>query len=147
VARTDYDVQPSAIYVNPVLGDYIDREAKAMRIELGEMDIAAGVKVKTLITQAGPMPLISDRWLPKASGSAFGFSAPPAGNNNYFAVIVTEKAIEMPFIHGGDGNPRPRIFQLGLLAGLQGQYVAVHFNAIVAKGPSYSHMTVAVQRP
>lgn len=147
VARTDYDVAPTAIYVNPILGDYIDRESKAMHLELGEMDIVAGVKVKTLMTQAGPLPLITDRWLPSATGAAFGFSAPPASNKNYFAVIVTENAIEMPFIHGGDGNPKPRIFQLGLLAGLQGQYVAVHFNAIIAKGPSYSHMTVAVARP
>jgi hypothetical protein len=147
LARTDYDIRPSAIYVNPILGDYLDREAKANKIELGEMDIGAGVKVKSLVTQAGILPLISDRWLPRASGAAFGFSSPPAGNNNYFAVIVTEKAIEMPFVHGGDGNPKPRVFQLGLLAGLQGQYVAVHFNTVIAKGPSYSHMTVAVQRP
>ena len=147
LARTDYDVRPSAIYVNPVLGDYLDREAKAMRIELGDMDISAGVKVKTLVTQAGPLPLITDRWLPSSTGAAFGFSAPTAGNKNYYAVIITEKAIEMPFIHGGDGNPKPRVFQLGLLSGLQGQYVAVHFNTVIAKGPSYSHMVVAVTRP
>jgi hypothetical protein len=147
VARTDYDIAPSAIYVNPILGDYIDREAKAMKIEIGEMEVVAGVKVKTINTQAGVLPLISDRWLPRSSGSGFGFSAPPAGLNNYFAVILTEKAVEMPFIAGGDGNPKPRIFQLGLLSGLQGQYVAIHFNAVLAKGPSYSHQTVCVVRP
>lgn len=146
VARTDYDIEPTAIYVNPVLGDYIDREAKAQHLDMAEV-VVAGVKVKGLNTQAGVLPLISDKWLPSASGAAFGFSAPPAGNKNYFAVIVTEKAIEMPYIDGGAGNPKPRIFQLGLLAGLQGQYVAIHFNAVIAKGPSYAHAIVAVQRP
>ena len=147
VARTDFDVQPSAIYVNPVLGDYIDRECKAFRIETSEVEINAGMRVKGLQTQAGVLPIITDRWLPSASGSAFGFSGPPAGNKSYFAVIMTEKAVEMPFIDGGQGNPKPRIFQLGLLSGLQGQYVAVHFNCVIAKGASYSHEIVCVQRP
>lgn len=147
VARTDFEVRPSAIYVNPILGDYIDREAKAQRIDLTEMEVTAGVRVKAINTQAGILPLIPDRWLPSATGAAYGFSAPATGLKNYFAVILSEDAVEMPFIHGGDGNPKPRIFQLGLLAGLQGQYVAIHFNCILAKGPSYSHMLVAVARP
>jgi hypothetical protein len=146
VARTDFDVQPSAIYVNPVLADYIDREIKANHIETAEVTVA-GMKATGIRTQAGVLPFISDRWLPSASGAAYGFSAPPSGNKNYFAVIVTESAIEMPYIDGGTGNPKPRIFQLGLLAGLQGQYVAVHFNTIIAKGPSYAHEVVCVQRP
>ena len=37
-------------------------------------------------------------------------------------------------IHGGDGNLNPRLFQLGLLAGLQGQYVGIVFDALVVKG-------------
>ena len=145
-ARTDFEVRPTAIYVNPVLGDYIDREAKAQRIDLSEMEVVAGVRVKAINTQAGILPLIPDKWIPSSTATAFGFSAPSAGLKNYFAVIMTENAIEMPFIHGGDGNPKPRIFQLGLLAGLQGQYVAVHFNTVIVKGPSYSHQIVCVVR-
>jgi hypothetical protein len=146
VARTDFDVMPTGIFINPVLGDLIDREAKAQHIDLGEVDVGAGVKVSGLNTQAGRLPLISEKWIPSASAAQYGFAAPPSGKNNYFAAIVTEKAIEMPFIHGGDGNPKPRIFQLGLLAGLQGQYVAAKFDTIIAKGPSYAHMVVAVTR-
>ena len=147
VARQDYDVMPTAIYLNPQLADYLAREAKSMAFVFDEVEVTAGVKVKALMTEAGSLPLISDRWMPKSAVAAYGFSAPATGNNLYFAVIVTERAIEMPFIHGGDGNPKPRVFQLGLLSGLQGQYVAVHFNALIAKGASYSHMTVAVVRP
>jgi hypothetical protein len=60
---------------------------------------------------------------------------------------VTESEIEMPTVHGGDGNMNPRIFQLGLLANLTGQYVGVHFNAVIAKGATYAHAVVGVQRP
>lgn len=147
LARTDFDVEPTAIYVNPKLADYIARECKAMGLVLDTVEVKAGVKVSAIQTEAGLLPLISDRWLPYTNASAFGFSAPATGLNNYFAVIVTERCIEMPYIDGGQGNPKPRIFQLGLLAGLQGQYVAVHFNSILAKGPSYAHAIVAVVRP
>lgn len=147
VASTNYDIRVSAIYVNPILGDYIDRECKSMAIEMGEKEIVAGVKVKTLMTQAGPLPLIPEKWLPSSSIAAYGFSAPPSGNKNYFAVIVTESLIEMPYISGSDDNPNPRVFQLGLLAGLQGQYVAVKFDCVIAKGAGYAHAVVCVNRP
>jgi hypothetical protein len=146
VASTAYDINVSAIYINPVLGDYIDRECKSMAIEMGEQEITAGVKVKTLMTQAGPLPLIPEKWLPKSGVAAFGFSAPPTGLNNYFAVIITESLIEMPYISGSDDNPNPRIFQLGLVGGLQGQYVAIQFDAVIAKAAGYAHAIVCVVR-
>lgn len=160
-ANTDFVVRPTAIVINPILGDYIDREAKATDIKLGEV-IIAGVKVSSIATQCGILPLIPEPWLPAATGALYGFSAPPAGNKNYFAAILTEELIELPYVHGGDGSPLPRIFQLGLVGGLQGQYVGVLFNSIVAKGVTagtvpannytpintcYAHSVVAVQRP
>lgn len=147
VSNQTYAVRPTAIYMTPLLGDYIDREAKAAKIELGTDNVTAGVKVSFLQTQAGAIPMIPDVFLPTSSGAAFGFGAPPAGNKNYYAVILTESDVELPFVHGGDGNPNPRLFQLGLLAGLQGQYVGIKFDTVIAKGPSYAHSVVVVQRP
>ena len=72
---------------------------------------------------------------------------PPAGNKVYPAVIVQEDLVEMPYVHGGDGNPNPRLFQLGLLSGLQGQYVGVKFDALIMKGTGYAHAVVGVVRP
>jgi hypothetical protein len=80
----------------------------------------------------GDLPFIPDPWLQKWSGAAHGFSAPAGGNNTYAAVIVTESEIEMPTVPGGDGNMKPRILQLGLLANLTGQYVGVHFDTAPA---------------
>lgn len=145
-ANTSFVVKPTGIYVNPILTDLIDREAKASHIDLGST-VVAGVSVKSINTVVGDLPLVSDVWLQKFSGSQFGFSAPPAGNNTYPAVIVTESEIEMPTVHGGDGNMNPRIFQLGLLANLTGQYVGVHFNCVIAKAATYAHAVVGVQRP
>lgn len=147
VANVQFVVRPSAVFIPPVLGDYIDREAKAQQLTLDKVELTAGVWVKAIMTQAGPLPLIPDPFLQPLTGAAYGFAAPSAGNKNYPAVIVSESMVEMPFIHGGDGNPAPRLFQLGLLAGLQGQYVGVKFDALIVKGAPYAHATVGVIRP
>jgi hypothetical protein len=154
------DDQPVHV-INPLLGDYIDREAKASDIKLGE-EIVAGVTVQALSTQVGKLPLIPEPFVPSSTGSSFGFPAPPTNYKNYFAAILTDSMVEMPYVHGGDGNPAPRIFQLGLVGGLLGQYVGVLFNSIVAKGvtgasvhsdnytpinTSYAHSLVCIIRP
>jgi hypothetical protein len=146
VANPTKKVKPSAIYLNPIAADLIDQEAKAAHISLKEVTVA-GVVVSALQTQAGLLPLVSEPYIPADSTGQFGFSAPGAGNSNYFAAILDEKMIEMPHVTGGDGNLKPRIFQLGLLSGLQGQYVGVWFNSVVAKLPAYGHAIVAIVRP
>ncbi len=147
IAQQDYVVRPSAIYLNPVLNDYIDQEAKAAHIELGTMNITAGVTVKKLSTQAGDLPLIPDPFMPTDTTGKYGFAAPPAGNKNYYAVIVMEKETEIPYISGKTQDPKPRLFQLGLTGNLAGQFVGVKFDALVIKGTAYAHGLVAVQRP
>jgi hypothetical protein len=162
-ANTDFKVRPDMVAINPILGDYIDREAKAQKIDLGEMTVG-GVSVKSITTQCGVLPLVPEPFLPAVpSGTAaYGFGAAATGYKNYLAAILSKDMVEMPYVHGGDGNPKPRIFQLGLVGGLLGQYVGVLFNSIVAKGstgatvPSgaytpantvYAHALVGVYRP
>jgi hypothetical protein len=144
-ANPTFKVRPTAIYINPILGDFIDREAKAMAIKMSEM-VVGGVTVTAIETQAGRLPLIPDPYLPAKTDNSFGFTAPGAGNSNYFAVIVTEPWIELPYVNP-NGSKDPQLFQLGLLAGLQKQFVGVWFNCVIAKGPSYAHAVVAVTRP
>jgi hypothetical protein len=150
-ANTVFKIKPTAIYIDPILGDYLDREAKAAQLTLDKVEVTAGVKVIAIQTQVGPLPLIPDPFLSgaitPATGTAYGFSAVPAGLKGYYAVITTEKDIEMPVVHGGDGNLMPRLFQLGLLAGLQGQYVGILFDALIVKGFGYAHRLVQVLRP
>lgn len=148
VANTSFVVRPTAIWVNPIVGDLIDREAKAASIKLSEV-VVAGVTVNAIQTQAGLLPVIStDPFLPSATGSAYGFSAPPAGYKNYFCAILSEPLITRPYIDGGKHNGGlPQLFQLGLVGDLQKKFVAVVFDAILAKGSSYAHAVVSIQRP
>jgi len=149
VANQTYKPRPTAIYVNPILADLIDQEAKANSIKLSEVNVAAGVTVNAINTQAGLLPLINDPYIPSVasgSGPAYGFSDAPAGQTMYLAVIVTEDMVEMPYISGMTDNPNPRIFELGLTNNLSGQFVAVLFDSVIAKGPSYAHSLVAVYK-
>jgi hypothetical protein len=149
VANANYAVRPTAIYLNPLLGDYIDQEAKASRITLDEVEVVAGVTVSAISTQVGKLPLVGDPYMPTcpASTAQYSFSATPAGLKGYYAAIVMESEIEIPVISGKDFNPNPRLFQLGLSGNLAGQFVGVKFDAVVFKGQSYMHAVVQVIRP
>jgi hypothetical protein len=135
--------RPTAFYLNPLLIDKIEKEAKASHIELKTINVTVGVSVKAIATQAGDLPLIPDPYMPTDSAGNYGFAAPPNGYFNYYAFITTQSLIEIPYIgKGSDG--KPRIFQLGLVGNLAGQFVGVQFDALVVKGYSYAHATVAV---
>lgn len=147
VALKGYVVKPTAFYLSPVLADYIDAEAKAQHFQLDEVEVVAGVKVEALMTQAGKLPLVGDPYLSPDTTGKYGFSTPPVGNQNYYVVILMESEVEIPVISGRNWNPNPRLFQLGLVGNLAGQFVAVKFDTVIFKGPSYAHAVVAVQRP
>jgi hypothetical protein len=135
--------RPTAIYLNPLLIDKIEKEAKASHIELKTMNVTVGVSVKAIATQAGDLPLIPDPYMPTDTAAKYGFNAPASGYSNYYAVITTENLLEIPYIGKGTEG-KPRIFQLGLVGNLSGQFVGVQFDALVVKGYSYAHATVAV---
>jgi hypothetical protein len=136
VASTSYEVRPTAIYANPVLLDLIDREMKAeFNAVLSTTDVVGGLRVKTLSTQAGELPLIPD-W-------SLGYTGTPGSGTAVLpCYIVTEDLIEYHWLT--DANPR--VFQLGLSGSLASQMVVVKFGAIVVKGASYAHYEVKVNR-
>lgn len=136
VASTSYEVRPTAIYANPVLLDLIDREMKAeFNTVLSTTEVVGGLRVKTLSTQAGDLPLIPD-W-------SLGYTGTPGSGTAVLpCYIVTEDMIEYHWLT--DANPR--VFQLGLTGSLAAQMVVVKFGAIVVKGASYAHYEVKVNR-
>ena len=147
MANPTYKVRPTAIYLNPILADFIDREAKANSIKLDNVDVA-GVTVQGIRTQAGVLPLISDPDIGYAIDNSYGFTAPATGQANYFAFILTEPWVEVPVINGGGENTSllPRLFQLGLVGDLAAKYVGVYFASVIFKGASYAHAMIAVTR-
>lgn len=137
VANSNYSVRPTAIYANPVLLDLVDREMKTeFNVVLDTKEINGGFRVKTLITQAGELPLIPD-WSLAYTGT------PGSGTAQLPAYIVTEDLIEYHWL----SDPNPRVFQLGVPGSLASQYVVVKFGAPVVKMTSAgAHYQVIVQR-
>src|SRR5271169_4467470 len=136
VSNSSFGVRPTAIYANPVLLDLIDREMKSeFNVVLNTKEIAAGLSVKTLSTQAGEIPLIPE-WTLSYTGT------PGSGSAVLPAYIVTEDLIEYHWL----SDPNPRIFQLGVPGSLASQYVVVKFGGVVVKGASYAHYQVLVDR-
>ena len=136
VANTSFEVRPTAIYANPVLLDLIDREMKQeFNVVLSTTEVAGGLTVKTLSTQAGDLPLIPE-WALSYTGT------PGSGNAVLPAYIVTESLIEYHWLT--DANPR--VFRLGTTGSLAQQMVVVKFGAPVVKQASAAHYLVDVQR-
>jgi hypothetical protein len=133
VTRQDYEVRPSAIYMNPLLADLFDQEAKTVQLYFNEVEVVPGVIVKALPTQAGVLPLVPDA----------GLGTLPSGAlNQYAGMVIMEEFIEYHWLT----SPVPRVFQLGLVGNLAGQFVIVKFGAVVVKGPGYCHRVVLTTR-
>jgi hypothetical protein len=136
VANSSYEVRPTAIYSNPVLLDLIDREMKEQfNVVLSSTEVAGGLRVKTLSTQAGEIPLIPE-WAISYTGT------PGSGTAQLPCYIVSEPMIEYHWLT----DPNPRVFKLGTTATLGQQMVIVKFGAIVVKGANYAHYKVTVTR-
>lgn len=136
VANSSFEVRPTAIYANPVLLDLIDRELKAaFNTVLSTTEVVGGLRVKTLSTQAGELPLIPE-W-------ALGYTGTPGSGTAVLpAYIVSEDLIEYHWLT----DPNPRVFQLGLSGSLASQMIVAKFGGIVVKGASYAHHEVKVTR-
>ena len=136
VANSSFEVRPTAIYANPVLLDLIDREMKtAFNVVLSTTEVAGGLRVKALSTQAGDLPLIPE-W-------SIGYTGTPGSGTAVLpCYIVTEDLIEYHWLT----DSSPRVFQLGLPGSLASQMVVVKFGGVVVKGASYAHFEVKVDR-
>ena len=136
VSNSNYEVRPTAIYSNPVLLDLIDREMKTeFNVVLSSTQVAGGLTVKTLSTQAGELPLIPEWSIPYTG-------TPGSGSAQLPVYIVSEDMIEYHWLT----NPSPRVFQLGTPSSLASQMVVVKFGGVVVKGASYAHYKVIVDR-
>jgi hypothetical protein len=136
VANSSFEVRPTAIYANPVLLDLVDREMKQeFNVVLSSTEVSAGLKVKTLSTQAGELPLIPE-WSLAYTG------VPGSGSAVLPCYIVSEDMIEYHWLT----SPTPRVFQVGTPSSLASQMVVVKFGGVVVKGASYAHYKVVVDR-
>jgi hypothetical protein len=132
-SRTDYEVKPSGMYLNPLFGDLFDQEAKSVQLYYNEVEVIPGVIVKAIPTQIGLLPLIPDPAL----------SVLPSGAlKQYTGFIISEEFVEYHWLT----SPIPRVFQLGLVSNLAAQFIILKFGAVVAKGPGYAHAAIKSTR-
>ena len=97
-----YEVRPTAIYANPVLLDLIDREMKT-RVQRGAQHrrrSPAALRVKTLSTQAGDLPLIPE-WTLGYTGT------PGSGTAVLPAYIVTRRPDRVPLAERSESARLP----------------------------------------
>lgn len=134
INRQDYEVRPSAIYLSPLLADLFDQEAKTVQLYFNEVEVVPGTIVKALPTQAGVLPLVPDAGITMGPGVG--------ATTQYPGFIIMEEFIEYHYLT----SPVPRVFQLGLVGNLAGQFVIVKFGAVVVKGPGYAHRLVVTSR-
>ncbi len=147
MTSTTFGVKPSAIYLNPLLADAIDKEAKATAYKFNVVEFVAGEQVNAVQTQAGILPLVPDPFLPNYTSGTYPtflsslVSWPSGATNCYVGVILQENLVEMAYVNP-NGSEDPRIFQLGLLSGLSGQFVSIAYNNLIVKGSNYAHALV-----
>ena len=140
VANPSFTVTPTAVYINPVLGDLIDQEERLNQRQIPTTTlntVTGGLVVNALATQAGLIPLIPDPFL--LNGTT-GASTIESGKTDYKAVILSEPLVEYVYIT----TPYPRVFQLGLQGGLATQYSCPLFGAVIFKGQANSAQTQGV---
>lgn len=130
MAQINFDVMPTAIYVNPVLYDLINQEERLNQRQMPDVPlnhVVAGLVVKGIATAAGTLPLISDPFL---VNGVTGASTSESGKTDYTAVIMTESLVEYHYVTSAE----PRVYQLGLEGNLGTRYACVMFGAPVVKG-------------
>ncbi len=132
MAQENYDVVPTAVYMNPLVLDMLENEqedAGNFRRILSETEteVVPGVKVRSIQTAAGSLPVITDPLLEAKDGAG--------GTKDYPVVILTEPLVEYHWV----GSPNLQLFLLGREEGLASNYQACKFGAPIVKGAAVAH--------
>lgn len=141
VANEDYDVAStiSAIYINPILLDELEKEVKNAantfkNVLADETEVIPGLSVRRIITAAGILPLIPDPYL--------AATANPTAGTDYPMVVLSERLVEYHYVK----QYQPQVFRLGLVGDLATKWRAVMFGAPIVKAPSIAHCWITVTR-
>lgn len=124
LASTKFVGMPTAIYANPLTIDYLSRaELRRPNFSVDQsadkVDLGNGFIVNTIRTQAGYLPLIPDNYIPYNPS-----------NKKHTLYVLNENLIERHWV----GDSEARVFKMGDTKDLLDEYVAVLFDAVVAKG-------------
>ncbi len=128
-AKTDYDVRPSLIVVNPLTYDLIEQEEQSRpnTVKGYEVEITAGIKVRGIMTCMGVLPIAPDPYLPVGEDGVHNIA------------VLSENLLTRYYVT----SPNPRIFAFGIQdESLNEKYMALQYDCIVAKGADYAHLII-----
>lgn len=123
-SRLDYDAYPTAIYANPATVDLLEQEEQARNNYLRTtMEIKPGVKVPSIYTQIGELPIIPDPFIRVVDGSTTW---------DHRFVMANERLIERHYLT----SAAPRVFKMSRSENLIDDYLALSFDCVIVKGAS-----------
>ena len=133
MAQDDQIFAPTAIYIHPLAHLFLTIELEDRTTYWGEpVQAIPGKTVSTIMTAAGPLPLITDNFM--------GTQQIAAPGDSYPIVITCEKYLENRYLT----EDKPRIFELGLVAGLARKRVMVMFAGFGVKRAALAHAVIKV---
>lgn len=121
-SRLDYDVYPTAIYANPASIDLLEQEEQARNNYLRTtIEIMPGVRVPSIYTQIGELPIIPDPFVRVVDGGT---------TLDHRFVLVNENLIERHYLT----TPAPRVFKMSQNENLIDDYIAFLWDTVIVKG-------------
>lgn len=120
-----YNASPTAIYMNPLDVEKLNEQEmdEKDKIKIYDTEVTAGIRVPAIMTAAGILPIVADRYCPQ----------------NKIA-ILNENLLERQYV----ASAAPRIYQLGTEKDLATRYIAVLFDTFIVRGGDYGHMILDV---
>ena len=129
MARTDLNVLPTAVYMNPLTVDYMENEENMQtdKIKFYDVEVTPGTTVSGIMTAAGILPIVPDNRIPVTdTGSAYAHKI----------VLLDEQKVVRHYLAG---YGEPVVFKLGTVESLITDYVAVLFDNVVCQFPDVAH--------
>lgn len=127
---------PTALYMNPMTADLIDKEAenKENNVKLYDVQITPGVIVPGIMTAAGVLPIIRDPEVPLNKNGT------DVNKYDHKILFLNENLIVRHyFVDGNTSYGDPVVFKLGLTQSLVDDYVIFMADNIVVEYPDIAH--------
>lgn len=135
-ARTDVTAYPTAIYMNPMTKDLMDKEenAKTDKMKYYDVEVVPGTIVTGVMTCIGILPIITDNRIPVAK------DATEPTKDAHKIVLLNEDLVVRHYLQGRDVSyADPVVFKLGTTQSLVTDYQMVMFDNVVVNYPDKAH--------
>lgn len=135
-ARTDVTAFPTAVYMNPLTKDLMDKEenAKTDKMKYYDVEVVPGTVVTGIMTAIGILPIITDNRIPVNA------NATTPTSKDHKIVLLNENMVVRHFLQGRDVSySDPVVFKLGTTDSLVTDYQMVMFDNVVVNYPDKAH--------